>query len=245
MNALVPVTRSQKLVLKDASLDKVTEELLGAIPQEAAPTDFPELPVPLTASKEIRDALRTLSQTFNGVVVTDRRTLTEDEIAAIGKEYAALQMVLKLIAQREDQIKEVVRTHQDVDAEEKGLAHPKDVVLNGNVVAKATERDAKGHYILAAKGSPQDTPIPGSTLKFSNQFTSGRVIKDLGAIDEAYLNGEIDEGTYKACTVVKRVPDADRVKAYVLKTGDTSMLTRIVKRGRNSSSMYLRALKKS
>lgn len=245
MTTLVPVTRNQKIVLKDATLDRVTEELLGAIPQDAAPAEFPELPVPLTASKEIRDALRTLSQTFNGVTVTERRTLTEDEIAAIGKEYEALQKVLKLIGEREEQVKEIIRTHQDVDAEQKGLAHPKDVKLNGNIVAKATERDAKGHYILAAKGTPQDTVIPGTTLKFSNQFTSGRVTKHLGAIDEAYLNGEIDEATYKACTVVKRVPDADKVKAYVLKTGDTSMLARIIKRGRNGSSMYLRALKKS
>jgi hypothetical protein len=245
MTALVPVTRNQRIVLKDATIDKVAEELLGAIPQDDAPNDFPELPTPLTASKEIRDALRTLSQTFNGVVVSERRTLTEDEVAAIGKEYEALQKVLSLITDREEQVKEIIRTHQDVDAEQKGLAHAKDVVLNGNVVAKATERDKNGHYILAAPKNPQQTTIPGSTMTFSNQFTSGRVTKDLGAIEKAYLNGEIDEKTYRACTVVRRVPDAEKVKAYVLRTGDTKMLARIVKRGRNGSSMYLRPLKKS
>lgn len=245
MTALVPVTRNQRIVLKDATIDKVAEELLGAIPQDDAPNEFPELPTPLTASKEIRDALRTLSQTFNGVVVSERRTLTEDEVAAIGKEYEALQKVLSLITDREEQVKEIIRTHQDVDAEQKGLAHAKDVVLNGNVVAKATERDKNGHYILAAPKNPQQTTIPGSTMTFSNQFTSGRVTKDLGAIEKAYLNGEIDEKTYRACTVVRRVPDAEKVKAYVLRTGDTKMLARIVKRGRNGSSMYLRPLKKS
>lgn len=245
MTTLVPVTRTQRLVLKDAPIERVAEDLLGAIPQEEAPGEFPELPVPLTASKEIRDALRTLSQTFNGVVVTERRTLTEDEVAKIGREYEAIQKVAKLIAEREDQVKELVRTHQDVDAEERGLAYPKDVFLNGNRVAMATERDGKGHYILAAPKNPQETEIPGSTMKFSNQFTSGRVIKDLGAIERAYAAGEIDEITYRACTVVKRVPDPDRVRAYVLRTGDTSMLTRVVRRGRNGCSMYLRSLKKS
>lgn len=244
MTTLVPVTRSQRLVLKDAPIDKVAEELLGAVPQDEAPAEFPELPVPLTASKEIRDALRTLSQTFNGVIVTDRRTLTEDEVAAIGKEYEALQQVIKLIGEREEQVKEIVRTHQDVEAEEKGLAFPKDVTLNGNVVAQATERDAKGHYILATKGSPQVTEIPGSTMKFSNQFTSGRLTKDLAWIERAYLAGEIDEETYKACTVVKRVPDADKVKAHALRTCDTSVLANIVKRARNYSSMNFRPLKK-
>lgn len=244
MSTLVPVSRNQRLVLKDAPIQQVAEELLGGIPQESAPADFPELPVPLTAPKEIRDALRTLSQTFNSITVTERRTLTDEEIAEIGKEYEAIQTVVKLIAKREEQVKEFVRTHQDVDAEEKGLAHPKDVVLNGNVVAKATERDAKGHYILASKGHPQETEIPGMTLKFSNQFSSGAVTQDLGAIERAFLDGEIDEATYKACTVVKRVPDEERVKQYVLKTGDTSMLTRIIKRGRNKSALYLRALRK-
>jgi len=244
MTALVPVTRSQRLVLKDAPIKIVAEELLGAIPQDEAPNEFPELPIPLTASKEIRDALRTLSQTFNGVTVAERRSLTQDEVSALGKEYEALQKVVKLIATREEQVKEYVRTHQDVDAEQTGVAFPKDVILNGNVAAKATERDSKGHYILASKGSPQDTEIPGTTLKFSNQFSSGTVSEDLVAIERAYLAGEIDEQTYRSCTVVKRVPDAGKVRAYVLRTGDTSMLTRIVKRGRNKSALYLRALKK-
>lgn len=245
MTVLVPVTRSQRLVLKDAPLADVAQELLGAIPQADAPEEFPSLPVPLTASKEIRDALRTLSQTFNGVVVEERRTLTEDEISAIGKEYEALQKVLKLIGEREAQVKEIVRTHQDVDAEQKGLAFPKDVVHNGNTVAKATERDANGHYILAAPKNPQDTEIPGTTLKFSNQFTSGRVTKNLGWVETAYLTGEIDEETYKACTVTKRVPDEARIRAHALRTGDTKVLRNIITRGRNGCSMYLRALKKS
>jgi hypothetical protein len=244
MTALVPVPRNQRIVLKDRPIGDVAAKLLGEIPQEPAPADFPELPVPLTAPKEIRDALRTLSQTFNGTVVKERRTLTEDEIAAVGKEYEALQKVAKLLTTREEQVKEIVRTHQDVEAEEKGLAHPKDVMLNGNLVAKATERDAKGHYVLASKGHPQETEIPGTTLKFSNQFSSGSVSADLGYITRAYKDGEIDEATYKACTVVQRVPDADKVKQYVLRTGNVGLLGKIVKRGRNKSALYLRALKR-
>lgn len=244
MTQLVPVTRTQRIVLKDATIEDLAEKLLGAIPQDNAPEEFPEVPEALTATKEIRDALRTLSATFNKTIVVDRRALTEDEVAAIGAEYEALQEVVKLIGKREEQVKEIVRTHQDVDAEEKGLAFAKDVFLNGNLVATATERDAKGHYILAAKGEPQVTVIPGSTKQFSNQFSSGRLSRDLGAIDRAYEAGEIDEKTYKAVTVVRRVPDAEKIRAYVLRTGDASMLARIVKRGRNGCALYLRAIKK-
>jgi hypothetical protein len=241
---LVPVTRTQKIVLRDAPIKTVAEELLGSIPQEAAPEDFPELPGALTASKEIRDALKTLSASFNKTIVTERRTLSEDEVGAIGAEYTALQQVLKLIGEREEQIKEIVRTHQDVDAEEKGLAFARDQRLNGNLVAKATERDAKGHYVLAAKGAPNRTPIPGSTMAFSNEFSSGRVTEDLGAIDRAYAAGDMDEKTYRALTVTRRVPDPEKIRAYVLRTGDTGLLAKIVKRGRNRSALYLRALKK-
>lgn len=240
---LVPVSRNQRLVLKNASLDQLAEELLGAIPVEESPTEFPALPAPLNAPKEIRDALKTLSRAFNGTVVTERRSMNEEEKAAIGEEYEALKGVLALLAEREEQIKEIVRTHQDVEAEEKGLAFPRDVVLNGNVVAKATPRDKDGHYILASKGNPQKTEIPGSTMVFSNQFASGRVIKNLGWIEEAYVSGEIDEATYKACTVTKRVPTAERVRQYVLKSGRTDLLAKVVKRGANHSSMYLRPLK--
>ncbi len=243
-NELVPVSRTQKLQLKEASLAEVTSAL-SSIPVDEAPTDFPALPEPLTASKEVRDALGTLSKTFQSVTPESRRTLTTEERAAIGTEYEALQKSLKLLTAREEAIKEIVRTHQDVEAEEAGLAFPKDVLHNGNLVAKATPRDKSGHYILASKGNPQVTEIPGSSAKFSNQFSSGRVTENLKAIEEMYQAGEIDEAAYKAMTVVKRVPDADKIRAYVLKTGKVSILARIVKRGRDSSALYLRGLKKS
>lgn len=245
MTTLVPFSRTQKLQLKNASLKEVTETLLGEIPLEDGASDFPELPEPLTATSEIRSALKILSTTFNKTVVTDRRTLSTEEIAAIGVEYKAMQDVLKLLETRAEQIKEIVRTHQDVEAEEKGQAFPRTVIRNNNVVAAATERDKHGHYILAAKGSPQDTGIPGTTLKFSTQFSSGRTSENLGAIEQMFLAGEIDETAYKAMTVVRRVPDADKIRQYVLKTGEVSILGRIVKKGRNSTALYLRALKKN
>ncbi len=244
-NALVPVSRANKIALKSAPIEEVAEQLLGAIPLEEAPTDFPDLPAAITASKEIKDALVTLRRFFNTTTVSDRRTLTEDEKESLGQEYAAIQMTLKLVEKREAQIKEIIRNHQDVEAEEQGKAFPKDVVRNGNIVAKATERDKNGHYILAAPKEPQVTEIPGMTVSFQNQFVTGKIGKDFGAIDRAYAAGEIDDETYRAVTVTKRVPDPDRIRAYVLKTGDAAMLSMIIKRGLNSSSLYLRPLKKS
>jgi hypothetical protein len=171
--------------------------------------------------------------------------MTTEELAAIGVEYEAIQKVIKLLGTREGQIKEIVRTHQDVEAEEKNEAFPFDVTRNGKVIIEATPRDASGHYLLSAKGKPNDLEIPGTTLKFSNQFSSGRTTENLGEIERMHLNGEIDETAYKAMTVVRRVPDADKVRSYVIRTGDVSILSRIVKRGRDGQSMYLRPLRKS
>lgn len=244
--ALVAVSRTQKLTLKDSSLPEVTEALLGYLPQAPLSVDdFPELPKPLEANDSVREALAKLSGNFNQVVVAERRTMDEEELAVVGDEYANLQQVVKLLETRAEMIKEYVRTHQDVAAEEAGHAFPKDVVRNGETIIKATPRDAKGHYILAAPKEPENTEIPGTNgLKFSNQYSNGRTTVNLNAITEAYENGEIDEKTYLACTRVQRVPDAEKIRAYALKTGDTSILARVVTKGRASCSMFLRGLKK-
>lgn len=242
---MVPLSRIQKIVLREKPLKEVAQELLTVIPIEEAPEGFPELPKPITATDKVRKALKVLATVFNKTIVTDRRTLSTEEIAAIGVEYEALKEAKALLVEREEQIKEIVRTHQDVEAEQNGQAFPVDVRRNGNVIAKATPRDANGHYILAAKGEPVDTSIPGTTLRFSNQFSSGRVKEDLAWVDRAYAAAELDEDAYKAMTVVRRVPDADKIKSYVLKTGNTSILSRIVKKGRDSQALYLRSLKKN
>lgn len=243
--ALVPVSRSQKLALKEAPLPEVAETLLGSLPTEEAPSDFPALPAPLEATAETRKSFSTLGRVFNKVILTSRRRMTQEELEDLGAEYADIQRVAKLLDTRAEQIKEYVRTHQDVEAEEKGVAFPKDVVRNGNVVAHATPRDTRGHYLLAAKGAPQETAIPGTNgLKFANQYTSGKISQDLDYITRAFEAGELDEETYKACTRVVRVPDAERIRAHALKTGDTSLLSKIVRRGRASASLHLRGLKK-
>jgi hypothetical protein len=244
MTTLVPLTRSQKLALADKPLKDVATELLGEIPQEEAGTDFPGLPKALTATAEIRSALKVLSSTFNKVTVAERRTMKPEEIGSIGVEMEAIKAVGKLLGEREEALKEYVKTHQDVEAEEQGRAFPKDVVRGGKTIAEATSRDKDGHYILAAKGEAVDTEIPGTTLRFSMQLSSGRTTENLGAIAEMFENGEIDEAAYKAMTVVRRVPTAEKVRAYVLKTGRTDILGKIVKKGRDGSALYLRALKK-
>lgn len=243
--ALVSVSRQQRIALKDATLPQVTEALLGFIPEEEGFGTFPKLPAPLEATAETRKSFATLGKVFNKVILTARKRMTDEELADLGAEYSDIQRVAKLLKEREDQIKEYIRTHQDVVAEESGLAFPADVIRNGQRIVTATPRDTKGHYLLAAPQNPEVTEIPGTNgLKFSAQYTSGRTSEDLNYVVRAYEAGEIDEETYKACTVLVRVPDARKIRAHALKTGDTSLLSKVVKKGRASASMYLRGLTK-
>lgn len=245
MTTALVLTRSQKLALKDAPLTEVTEALLGYVPEADSKNDFPELPKPLEANDDVRQALSKLSGNFNQVILTERRSLGEEELAVIGDEYANLQKVLELLKNRGEQVKEIIRTHQDVAAEERGVAFPKDVVRNGETIVRATPRDDKGHYILAAPKEPEVTEIPGTNgLKFSNQYSTGKAVVDLDYITRAWEAGEIDEKTYLQCTKVVRVPDAQKIRAYALKTGDTSILKKVVSQGRARCSMFLRGLKK-
>lgn len=243
---IVPIDRMTRVALKEAPLKEMATELLEVVPlaDVEIPEDMPAPPESVTITPEVRKALKTLSSVFGTTVIAERRTMTPEEIAAIGVEYEALKGVSDLLKRREEYVKEVVRIHQDVEAEEAGIAHPRAIRHNGNVIAEATVRDPHGHYLLAAKGAPRDTPIPGTNLRFSVQFSSGRATEDLGAIQRAYEAGELDEATWKAVTVIQRVPTAEKVRAYVLRTGRTSLLSMIVRKGRDSAALYLRAIKK-
>lgn len=243
MTTLVPLTYSQKLALKDKSVIDIAEAL-GAELAVPAPDSFPAIPAPLEATAETRKSFGTLGKIFNKVIMTSRRRLSEEEIEVLGKEHIDIDNVLKLMQARKEQINEYLRTHQDVEAEEAGLAFPKDVVRNGNVIAHATERDAKGHYLLAAPKKPVETPIPGTNKKFANQYSSGRTTEHYSELTVAYENGEIDEATYKAVTKMVRVVDPERLAKHVLKTGDTSLLKRVLKKGCANTAMYVRGITK-
>lgn len=246
MTALVRTFgRSMKLSLQAKPLAEFAEEILGdqmaAVP---AGTEFPKPPKEIELTPEVRKALKALPALFGQVQPQHRRKLDENEIQAIGEEYANIQTLLKLIGQREADIKEYVRTHQDVEAEEQGRAFAKEVRRNGNVVAEATPRDAKGHYLLAKPKDPQKTEVPGGPLAFVNQYTSGKLTTDLEQLTRDYEAGELSREDYLAVTVAKRVVDPERLKKHVLKTGMVELMARVSKRGRASSAMNFRGLTK-
>lgn len=239
-------SRTQKVALKALpTMEAFTDEVLGTeLAAPPAPADFPAIPKPLTITEAVKKSMKAIPAVFGRVQPTSRRKLDDGELLVIGAEYLHLVEILKPFAKRAEDIKEMIRVHQEMVAEEEGRAFPKDVVRGGKIVAKATPRDAKGHYILATSGNPETTPIPDTTFEFSNQYTSGKLVTDLENLTREYEAGNLPEAVYKAISSTKRVIDAEKLRSYVLRTGDASILKRISSRGRASSAMNLRGLKK-
>ena len=244
MTNIVPVTKNQRIALKEAPLEEVAEALLGYMPVSATPNTFPAVPTPLKADRATRTSFTNLGKIFNRVVPETRRSLFSQELADIGQEYTDLQNVKNLLETRLEQIKEIVRTHQDVEAEQSGIAFPERIVRNGNVIVEATPRDQHGHYLLSAPQKPVVTEIPESDKQFSNEFRSGRSKTDLTILTADHENGVLDDETYRQITKTVRVVDPEKLRKHVLKTGDVSLLTRVVVKGHDLSAFCFRNRKK-
>lgn len=238
-------TPSKTLELKAAAFPQFVEDVLAAdLTAAKAPESFPGLPDELAATKELGEALAALPALFNKIHPTTRRAFDAKELEAVGAELVAIRDVLDVLGQREEDIKEFFRTHQDVHAEQQGRAFPHDVVRNGNLLHKATPRDAKGHYLLAKPQEPEVTKIPNTVVEISNQYTSGKLATNFEALTLLHEQGGLDRKTYLAISTAKRVVDPEKLRAYTIQSGDASLLAHISKRGLPSSSLTVRGLTK-
>lgn len=246
MTALVRTfTDSKRLELSAAAFPAFVQQVLDAdLSAEQAPESFPELPGELAGLKELESALAVLPQLINKVAPERRRVLDRQELKDLGAELVAIADILAVLGQRDQNIRETFRVHQDAKAEEEGRAFPHDVTRGGRLIHKATPRDAKGHYLLAAPQEPEVTKIPDTVVEISNQYTSGRLTTNLEALTALHEAGEIDRKTYLAISTEKRVVDPEKLRAHTLRTGDASLLAKISKRGLPSSSLNIRGLNK-
>jgi hypothetical protein len=246
--ALVALIEKGKIALRQGkSLKDVAIEIADPAPEHvvtAVAVPFPPVPAPLTITPEDKRALLDLPKVFGKVVVGERRTLAEDEITALRAEQEVLRQIENLMKGRDDAIKEYVRNHMDVDAEERGQAVPKDVVRGGKVIVEATPRDGSGHYILASKGNPVRVPIPGTNTEYSSEYRAGTVGINGSALDALLESGEITREDYLAMTVERRVFDEDKAKkALLAKPERLSILRKITTRSAAGTSLFVRKAK--
>lgn len=200
---------------------------------------FPDVPETPMITQQVHDALVDLPHYYGKVVVDTRRSLTSAEIAAFYDEYRTLRTIGDTLKERLEVVKENIRTHIDVAAEEQGAA------------GDYTPRDDAGHFILSSKGHPTVVPIPGANEQFSLEFRAGRAGRatiSSAAIEELYEDGELTRDQYLSLTREERVFDEAKATAAVVK--DPSLVDVIAKAIRvtnatsDGTSLYLRKVKK-
>ena len=175
---------------------------------------------------------------------TERRSLTDKEIAAITAERVILTQIGAALAARDKIIAETIRVHMDVDAEEKGLAIPADKTdpATGQVIVAATPRDQNGHYLLA--GPQQPHQVPAGPVQWSQEYSAAAPMPSDGELQAAYQVGSITREDYLAVTREVRSFDAIRARELIRSAParGLAVLRRITVGGTPKSSLYLRKL---
>jgi hypothetical protein len=203
------------------SLKEIRDAMAAPYQPDVARTEalpFPALPAPVEMTPEVKQALTDLPEVFLSVQPTERRTLTEEEQTQIEAERDVLKVLAKFIDKREEHIKTIIRTHMDVDAEERGIAVPKATVdpATGQVIVEATDRTTDGHYILCKPGEPERCHIPGTNSDWSREYSKGTIAFDDQALDQMFQSGEISREVYLAMTRERRVFDEIKTQQMAL-----------------------------
>ncbi|WP_428957799.1 hypothetical protein [Streptomyces sp. cg35] len=141
-----------------------------------------------------------LPAAFNRIDPKSKRALTKPELAALLEEKQLIDAVEKAIKKRKSRLHSIISDHFDRVAERRKLA------------GEDTLTDAKGHYLIASKGSPEEAPIEGSGRYFTRERASDTTTFSMSALLEGVASGEISRADYLACTRPVRTREIDEDK---------------------------------
>jgi hypothetical protein len=207
--ALEVSIRKGTIALKDGkSLAEVLRTLVDDEPVESA-QPFPDVPRRQTLTDQVKVALKGLPSFFGSVQPTVRRALKPAEVSNLYDEDTLLKIIETAAKKRRDSIKEAIRNHLDVTAEDDGLADP-----------YSSPRDAHGHYVLGAPEKPETVAIPESDHVWAREYRTPKITAEL--LEKLVVEDKITRETYLAFTSPTRVLDEDKVFKAVHK--DPSLL---------------------
>lgn len=207
-------------------------DLLAGPAREFSKEDSLPEPAPkVTFTDVLRRALKTLPEVFGTVMPDEARALDRHEVRALTDEVTAIDTIVKELEARKEAIKESVRNHQDAQAEGSGL--PKGAV-------RIAEGVAKGHWLLAKKGSPFETPVDGYTDAWQQRYVSGKASVNGSVIFDLEAAGTVTREEYLACTSSKRHFDAAKMEAFIRRNParGLAILARMTTRSAPSASVY-------
>jgi hypothetical protein len=244
LEALLP--GQLELISKTATIDvqAIADKLTAPLPvpadaDEQPAIPFPPLPKVVQLTDEARGALTALPTVFGSVGMTERRILTDAEVQAISVEADVIETVESLVKARKEAIKETIRHHNDMTAQQAGQAFPKRRRI-GSKVVDATPRDKSGHYLLAQPKQPFVTAVKGFAKGWEQRFTAGSTSQSVEQLERLYLGGAIERADYLGFTHEVRVLDEDKIRSYLRKNTDKGLriLKAITVRNPPNSSLY-------
>lgn len=208
----------------------LADMLAGPAREFTKADSLPEAAPQVEFTDVLRSALKALPDVF-GVVMPDKaRALDRHEVKALTDEAIAIDTIMKELNSRREAIKDSIRNHQDHQAEGAGLPEGSFRVAEGA---------AKGHWLVAKKGEPFETPVDGYTDPWQQRYVSGKVSVNGSAIFDMFTDGIVTREEYLACTSAKRHFDEDNLKAFIKKSParGLAILARMTSRSAPSASV--------
>jgi hypothetical protein len=153
-------------------------------------------------SGELMLAIEEIPNVFGKVKPpASRRVLNNAELAKLRAEKVQIDLAMKALKLRKDEIHSMVSVHFDVVAEEQKGIDP-----------KKTPKNEKGHYLLASPGNPERADIKDGGKYFTREKAKDKVEWSMDALLSLLENGEITRAEFLAVTSTERVIDLDKIK---------------------------------
>lgn len=245
--ALVISAQLKGEIAKARSLKDVAFALDTIVPEVAPVTSSALYPKPVVITPEAQAAMDALPSVFGVVHPDSPKILSDDEMCALYQEREIVREALAPLSGRDEVIKEIVRHHMDLVAIESNVAVDRQIIRGGHVVADATPRDTKGHFILASKDRPEQCPIPHTNKAWSREFRSGSISFNFAAGDllALYEAGDITREQYLNMTRETRVFDEGKTMECLRKDPETYLpiFTAVAQRSADSTSIAVRNAK--
>ncbi len=227
----------------DATLDDLAAKVASAAeqPLHAETKPFPRLPEHTELTAEAQRALRQLPAIFGWTEIKDRRSLTKEELDKLTLEETVIALVATTLKARDEAIRETIRVHMDVTAEETGIAIPKAKLgPDGAVIVPATPRDQNGHYLLALPQDPNQVHV--GPVIWSQEYSAPAPKPSESVLETLHKAGEIDRNDYNAVTVATRRLDVDKLRIFIRRYPERGLrlLRQITVTGTPKASLYLR-----
>lgn len=177
---------------------------------------------------KLRRALKGLPAVFGVVMPTERRKLESAELVRLTEEIITIDVLLDELTQRREAIKEVVRIHQDFEAEAEGITE------------RVAEGAAKGHYLAGQPGKPFKTAVEGYADPWQQRYVKGGTSQQLSLLQELLDAGTITQAEFNGFTRAVRVLDEDKIRAAIRQRPRRSLqiLSAITRRSAPGASLY-------